>query len=590
MGTVTSKEDQESDQKQSQLDKALDLFCACPCQATATPDVPDDLRFTIENSTMSSRIRKRTGIISSPLLETQLNMLHPLQKPYLGVATWEPIKDDYGNFMQEVDYQDYKMTGSPILQKFSKTFDEEDEFTMHDVHMIHPMTPPRFQDASSEHQDYDLRLGKTASFSSPEHSSMNSRTQMNTSPRVNENTYSIPKRRLFDEHGSLPPPPQLSPPQTPKNHSYSHSIDSNYSCPSPISMKNGYLVQHSSPSQQFSKSTIHTSPISQYTSPKSIISHTERTDIPDGTRRKNIIHINTLPSFKQGHPIKIRIQESYDGYQDTFTNGSTTTSSTDSQEGGTTPKFDAVNLSNLSLLSDMEQANFFSYDPYFSLGQYNITTLTGHQYGNGLKVVMGERYMTLQDENENVWAVIRSRHTFIPSAVIYSPKPKYNGQTPSSHRPKDLCKHGTSVELYPWAFVQKEGRRMDHDVNIYNVAQSQERSGEQSSKSQEESNGKRTRAGNDMIGGLFEKNPTLRSRHGFDEMKNHQHTIVYRLEYSTDEVGKTRVNEIPCCMLVRDPIVRDTFEVTIAPGIDPLFIICYMSVHSKMDVEPKMEL
>ena len=41
-------------------------------------------------------------------------------------------------------------------------------------------------------------------------------------------------------------------------------------------------------------------------------------------------------------------------------------------------------------------------------------------------------------------------------------------------------------------------------------------------------------------------------------------------------------DEVPCCMMVRDPIQRDLFDVTIAPGIDPLMIICYMAVHSKM--------
>mmetsp|Transcript_11941 Transcript_11941/g.14837 ORF Transcript_11941/g.14837 Transcript_11941/m.14837 type:complete len:105 (+) Transcript_11941:628-942(+) len=104
------------------------------------------------------------------------------------------------------------------------------------------------------------------------------------------------------------------------------------------------------------------------------------------------------------------------------------------------------------MLSDLEQTNFFSYDPYFSLGEYLISTSQNLEYGNGLSIKMGEQYMTLQDKDGKVYGVTRPRHTFIPSSVIYSSKARYDGQTPSSHRP-NLNHHrhhdDSRVELYP---------------------------------------------------------------------------------------------------------------------------------------------
>ena len=76
------------------------------------------------------------------------------------------------------------------------------------------------------------------------------------------------------------------------------------------------------------------------------------------------------------------------------------------------------------------------------------------------------------------------------------------------------------------------------------------------------------------MGGLFDKRPMFRSRHGFDGWDNHQHTVVNRINNEDKEV--------PCCIMMRNQIQRDVFDITIAPGIDPLMIICYMAVHSKM--------
>jgi hypothetical protein len=84
--------------------------------------------------------------------------------------------------------------------------------------------------------------------------------------------------------------------------------------------------------------------------------------------------------------------------------------------------------------------------------------------------------------------------------------------------------------------------------------------------------------------GIFVTVPTFRGRHGFDGEWN-THTIVTRSVYGNKGGG---VKEVPCCVIVRDPMNVDAVDVTIAPGIDPLLMICYLASHSKMDVEPIM--
>jgi len=304
-------------------------------------------------------------------------------------------------------------------------------------------------------------------------------------------------------------------------------------------------------------------------------------DIPDGVVRHGIRHVNTLPSFRAANPICLRVTESYAGY------------SSGNLRGGSDVEEDGLNTSAISLLSDEEQKHFYSYDPYFSSGQYIIETQNGREYGNELRVTMGEQYMTLQDGDGRIWAVTRSRHSLCPSTVIYSAKERYAGQIPSSHRPLADTHDSTlerGVELYPWALVKKEGQRMDHDVAIHLVAEPSSIEGA---------------CGSRLIGGLFDSKVSYRSRHGFDGNKAHLYTIVYRIE--TDEGDRKRADqhdsslqtntvdkadvkerEIPCCTMLRDPRNRDIVDVTIAPGIDPLLIICYLAVHAKMDVEPKL--
>ena len=263
-----------------------------------------------------------------------------------------------------------------------------------------------------------------------------------------------------------------------------------------------------------------------------------------GRRRER--HVSTLPSHVQGKPIRLRVTEK------------------DTGRGG----------------SFNDEADFFSYDPYFASGKYLITTIDGRPYGNGLFMKLGSQFMTLEDIQGNVLAVIKSRYTCNPSHVVYAPKPRFLGQAPSGHRLSlnsetsvvdGNASIGESAELYPWALIQKEGRTMGDDVTVHLV--------------DEASTGKlgRTRSGSSAS--LFNSNPTFRGKHGFDH-ELHTHTVVTRSVLS-DGKGKS-LEEVPCCVIVRDLSNIDVVGITIAPGIDPLLMICYLASHSKMDVEPIM--
>jgi len=292
------------------------------------------------------------------------------------------------------------------------------------------------------------------------------------------------------------------------------------------------------------------------------------------------VFINTLPSFIQGQPIRLKVRQSYDDHSFSQIHD---TDHTDEA-------VDTSDMNNMSLLSDAEHAHLFSYDPSFTAGEYCITTLDDGDYGNGLCVKMGAQYMTLQDKDGRVWGIIRSRNTFIPSAIIYSPKERYPGQIPTSHRPSG--NEADSVELYPWALVKKHGRRLEHDVSIHMVADPTSIAGCDSTfTANGTTTSHRNNEENDLLGGLFETIPTFWSRHGFDNRHNqvhidtHTHSVIFHVE--TNDDGS--LEEVPCCMSVRDmESSTSTFQVTIAPGIDPLIVICYMAAHSKMDVEPNL--
>lgn len=532
----------------------------------------DDVEGLIQQQRQRHRLRLSPrsvanvdGMSMSSEIQEHLTTVHQSSEPYLGVSTWEPIEDGFDDYILDIS-----------------THGSEDEFQPRADTSMEAVSPPRCLElnTSNEHvSSPSFLLQKAVSFSSPKlrrsrtgcsavsESSIRTGTTTSTEYNAVETTYSsstcivTPEGHLNDNVGIMFEPRKLfdsqeetensatrnasaliidtsqrhefgngnfSPPLAPRMSSYYMDTDTpskSTSADQSIMIRNGVLVKGTQLSSPQSKSL-------------SISSPNTTLYIPDGIEKNNMRHINTLPSFKKAHPIRLKIRESYAGYE------------TRNVEGE-----NDVNDSNTSLLSDAEQAHFFSYDPYFQLGQYVISTLNGEQYGSGLSVKMGERYMTLQDRNGRVWGIMRSRHTWIPSAIIYSPKARYLTQSPSSHRPcgDDIDGGKDSVELFPWALVKKHGRRMDHHVSIHIVSES--------------------RTNTELVGGLFEKAPSFRSRHGFDGMDNHQHTIVYKMN------GE---DEVPCCMMVRDPIQRDLFDVTIAPGIDPLMIICYMAVHSKM--------
>jgi len=283
-------------------------------------------------------------------------------------------------------------------------------------------------------------------------------------------------------------------------------------------------------------------------------------------------YVNTLPSNQRGKPIRLRVTETY---------GEIKQWSLLDKCNASADEHDSCSAGG-SESEDVYEPNQFSYDPYFSLGQYHITTSSGRPWGNGLSVKMGVQYMTLQDKDGHVLAVTRSRHTWVPSHVIYSPKPRFEGQIPSSHRPiTDGVNPGSQqgiVDLYPWALVRKEGRTMEHDVTIHFT----------------EEMGSNTALNMNKGVGSFSPNPTFRSRHGFEGVGFHSHTVVSRFVTSeTNSGGRglgeySQNREIPCCIIIRDPIDRDVFNMTIAPGIDPLLLVCYLAVHAKMDVEPMM--
>ena len=117
--------------------------------------------------------------------------------------------------------------------------------------------------------------------------------------------------------------------------------------------------------------------------------------------------------------------------------------------------------------------------------------------------------------------------------------------------------------LYPWALIAKDGHAMGDDCTV--------------------------RLASDGAGtspGAFRRGPGFRGRHGFDARGLHTHTVVSRT--TTAGGADAPMDESPCCVIVRDPSDLDAADVTIAPGIDPLLMICYLASHSKMDVEPIM--
>lgn len=270
---------------------------------------------------------------------------------------------------------------------------------------------------------------------------------------------------------------------------------------------------------------------------------------------------NTLPSFREGCPVRLKITESYNTY-------ARDDSSFNSNEDN------------------------FSYDPYFSGGgKYVIKTDSGEPYGGNLKLKMGAQFSCLRDKLGRVLATTRAiqltqsqakpenipTNTF-SSHVIYAPKPFFAGQRPSKNRsigPPSERTETFGLRLYPWALITKEGPYVQDAVSIHMVDPDLSR------KQEHEEN----RDIGDR-GSFFHEKPTLKLRNDF---KNgiHTRTTVSRVQniINKADVKKSMTEEIPCCHVTRDRYVFDIFDVVIAPGIDPLMIICCLAVHTKMDVE-----
>lgn len=271
-------------------------------------------------------------------------------------------------------------------------------------------------------------------------------------------------------------------------------------------------------------------------------------------------HVSTLPSQSTGQPIRLRVTDK------------------SSHRGA------SADLLH-SMSSTHSPGDYFSYDPYFNSGKYTITLPNGRPYGNSLVIKMGMgQFMILQDSRGVVLAVIKTRHTHTPSTVVYAPKPRYANQmqAPSGHRltRRVTNKHETIVvvdgddnddgeALYPWALITKSGRTMEDDCSVHLVSDNAKAGAKNTSS------------------GIFNSEPTFRGRHAFDRQL-HTHTVVSRVIASENGNRSTPLEgaEIPCCVIVRDSSNLDAVDLSVAPGVDPLLMICYLASHSKMDIEP----
>ena len=321
--------------------------------------------------------------------------------------------------------------------------------------------------------------------------------------------------------------------------------------------------------------------------------------------------ISTLPSLAHNHPIRLFIEERSSKVAVVANNSSSAT-----------PKTPAT----------PEDEYYFSYDPHFPLmSEYNITNYhDGKPYGNGLVLKMGgydgrrrlkninnnaplsqsggfasaSQFMILEDRIGNVPCVIKSLRTHIPSMILYSPKARYVGQKPSGHRlvsrhkvDECMCSNATTTTtiiddngeaLYPWALIGKNGRTREDEcmINLVKINDSAMKDNTAGRSSPLTSNG------------IFHSDPSFRGRHGFDERGLHTHTVVHRITSpmkSTEKIPNTPSSNsenyvildggVPCCLMIRDPSNVDSVDLTIAPGIDPLLMICYLACHTKMDVE-----
>jgi len=140
--------------------------------------------------------------------------------------------------------------------------------------------------------------------------------------------------------------------------------------------------------------------------------------------------------------------------------------------------------------------------------------------------------------------------------VMYSPKKRFANQLASGHR---LTRRGETIvivdgdegeALYPWALISKGGRTMGDDCSVFMVNDNARGEGRKSTSS-----------------GIFDSEPSFRGRHEFDR-DLHTHTVVNRI---------VSLEEVPCCVIVRDSSNLDAVDITIAPGKSALVLFYHVN-------------
>lgn len=267
---------------------------------------------------------------------------------------------------------------------------------------------------------------------------------------------------------------------------------------------------------------------------------------------------SSLPSQKPGSPIRLRL--------------------TDTTKCQTNPSEESTDDWSIS------SSDFFSFrTPFFSSFEFAVTTPSGRPWGNGIIARMEDPNRIQVEDDGNVLAIMRNAHTIVPSHIVYSSKPRYPGQQARSYRndAKGVNSQDVSfeslasgnvddddfVQYYPWALIKKDGSLRGDSVSIHMaIADRQEQANE-------------PRATVNPLKG-FSPAAAYRGQHGFDGHGDHSHTLVTRIQQSDDETAT------PCCLILPSPVRDGVFDITIAPGIDPVLIICYVTLHIRMDSEP----
>jgi hypothetical protein len=552
MGTIQSSENGSSSDRNAAFD-FVNRICFCEGQVE-------------ETSTTTTHLNS---------LESNLQRLHNTKGPYLGTSGWESL--DF--FPTAATQNEIKIQQSTEEEEEALDWDADEndcildksnilDITKDDDISHPPLTPQKLDSPYSNTQHFDQHHIEVLSSSYIHHSPSNVSDDdggwsASTGRTYTSGSTDATDQKYNQQNGNL-------------YHSKSRDLSISFAPRRLFQSQESMSIDQATRKSTTDKTNATSINVSHSHSKSIIVQNGIFKSLDCCSHSSNEpMYVNTLPSFIQGDPIRLKVRQSYDEY-----------SFTQTTDGGghLDEALETSDMNNISLLSDAEHAHLFSYDPSFSTGEYCITTMNDDDYGNGLCVKMGAQYMTLQDKDGRVWGIIRSRNTFIPSAIIYSPKERYPGQVPTSHRPSG--NESDSVELYPWALVKKHGRRLEHDVSIHMVADPTSTSSfDAETCSNSTSNQK------ELLGGLFETIPTFWSRHGFDNRHNqvhsdtHTHSVIFHVEKKLDGSSE----EVPCCMSVRDmESSTSTFQVTIAPGVDPLIVICYMAAHSKMDVEPNL--